>query len=310
MYLKDDKIRINIEGLIIESHLARDGITGAPLKAPQYLLDPSAIKGWYDGVDVRRKTAERGTSWGDFVQPSSLSSRLISLTGTAVATTISEIHAMRDYFVAVLVEQSNDGYRYFELTDYSGTKHTSVSLASKPNWVPITDTAASWSMELYAPDPRIYGETKNLILQGAPITGGLQFDQHVNNSVSPAKTEYILSYPMEYGVVTQLQDQFITNTGNTDAWPSYVVYGDYSDFEIRYDGVGKVIRYVGPVSLNAPIVIDSRTGLATQNGTDRSVFLKRRDWYSIPAYTTVHPKFVPGQSTTGWCQIKYEDTFI
>jgi hypothetical protein len=283
VYLKNDKLIITLGELTITSYNT---------DLPCFTVDPTAIVGWTDGADVRRNVTNRPTSYGDFPQPALNGSRLITVTGTAVADSVVRLKQMRDTFIGIL---SDGVYKQLTVTDTYGPRWAMVDSGSRPNWVQQNDTSAVWKMDLYAPDPRIYGMSKTLTLPGAPVVGGLSYD---------------ITYPMDYGMASVNQYQYLNNAGNSASWPVFKITGDYfAGFTIT-DNLGNVITYSGSVSRSAPVTIDPSTGSATQNGSDRSTFITSRQWFSIPPNSTILPSFSPAQSVYGWCDIIYSDTWI
>lgn len=285
MYLKNDKLIVTIAGdVVMRSYRVGTG--------SQFLLDETALVGWNDGVDIKRNFTPRQMRSGDFQEIGHHAARYISLTGVAVATSIPELKRMRDDFTSAVPPKS---YQPISVQDSVGTRTSTVTLGGKTSWVQKTDTTAIYKLDLYAPDPYLYGAINKITLPGGNVSGGLS---------TP------LDYPMDFGRPTTLQAQFIQNNGNQEAWPTIVVTGDYfSGFSVT-DNQGNYITYTGPVSMTSPVTIDTAAGYATQNGSDRSTFLSRRDWFSIPSDTSLQPTFIPVDQVNGWCDIIYQDTWI
>lgn len=295
MYLKTDKIVVTVGGITINSHAVLNG---------KFYFDPSVMTGWKDTVDIRRTTVPRPISDGDFKENSRKGSRSISISGYTVANSVSELHALRDQLAGVLADGS---FGTMTVQDGAGTRTATVSINSRTSWIQQTDTYAVWKLELYAPDPRIYGAEKTITLTDTASVGGMIY---TSNPVTPFTEPYYLNYPLDFSTDVKMQSQFLTNAGNVDAWPTFKVTGDFfSGFSI-IDNLGHTITYSGAVSSLSPVSIDSRTGSATQDGNDRSTFLSKRQWFPIPPNKAVQPSFKPVQSVNGWCDILYRDTWI
>lgn len=259
---------------------------------PQFQLDPDALQGFYDGVNVKRSETPRPNQWGDFKEPGMMSAREISISGVATANTPQQLHAMRDEFTGLL---SHGGYSEITVQNSSGTRYLEVGLRGSPSWVQKIDTAALWKLDLYAPNPRMYGPKHTIQITDSTVSGGLGFP---------------LSYPMNFGGPVKSQAQAIFNNGNTESWPVFVVTGDYfSGFSVS-DGNSSFITFTGTVTTSSPVTIDTAAGTAMQNGVDRSILLSRRDWFSIPPNSAIQPAFNPIQDAFGWCDIIYRDTWI
>lgn len=287
MYLKDDFIVAKLGTVTMRSSKVSGMVN-------QFILDPEAVTGWTDGTNTRRSSVARPTSHGDFVETATASARLISFTGTAVASTAANLQVMRDQFIGVL---SSGQYRDLSVETSSGIRYASVGIEGTPAWVQQTDTFASFRIELYAPDPRIYGASRTITVGAIDDIGGLI---------------YPLSYPLVYlplGYDTP-PAATVKNHGNSEMWPIFKVTGDYPSGFTLFDNKGNQIIYSGDVSMSAPVIIDNAKGTATQSGADKSTLLTRRDWFSIKPGETIKPDYKPAQSGRGWCDIIVRDTWI
>lgn len=283
MYLKDEKIVVQVDGVVFRSY---------QLQNPQYVLDPTAIVGWYDGVNVRRDATVRPNAWGDFSEKGRMGARSISLSGSAVANTAGQLVDMRDDFMAIL----NDGsYRDISVEDGRGVRYATVGLEGSSTWLKQHDTFAAWRIEFYAPDPRLYSERKYVKVGQRLGIGGL---------------DYPLDYPLNYNESVSGDPSLVTNTGNTDSWPEFKVSGTFNSGFTITDGLNKKVTYRGVVTPQSPVTINMGTGTALQNGVDKTVRLTDRDWISIPARQTLRPSFSAIGVGEGWCDIIYRDTWI
>lgn len=263
-----------------------------PYMAPQFVFDPDALQGFFDGVNVKRNETTRPNQWGDFRETALLGARHLTLTGTAVATTPAQLLSMRDEFTSIL---THGGYTEITVENSTEKRYITVGLEGSPSWVQKIDTAALWKLELYAPDPRMYGSQQSIQITDSTVSGGM---------------DYPMNYPVNYGGGIKVQAVSMENRGNTNSWPVFKVTGDFfAGFNIT-DGAGKIITYDGVVTMTAPVTIDTGAGTATQNGVDKSSSLSRRDWFSIPAKKSIQPMFLPKQDAVGWCDIMFRDTWI
>lgn len=284
MYLKSEKIIVNVDGV---------RFTSFQTALPQFVLDPIAITGWYDGVDIRRDITSRPTSWGDFAEGGRMAARLVAFNGTAIAKTSRQLGDMRDQFMSIY---NDGGFREMSLEDSSGTRYLNAGLEGQPIWLRQSDTVASWRIALYAPDPRILGAERRETLGDGGASGGLK---------------YPLTYPLDYNTETDtVEAKVISNAGNTASWPKFTVTGNYSAGFTISNGAGRQVEYTGMVTTQAPVVIDMAKGTATQGGIDKTILVRKRQWFSIPAKGSIRPEFKATQSGTGWCGIIYRDTWI
>lgn len=286
MYLKNDKIVVTIKNTVFRS--SRVGPVG------QYILDPTAMLGWTDGTAARRDATVRPVSSGDFTEPYTFSSRLITLSGAAVAKDSVDLHAMRDKLVGLLQEGE---YVEMSVETIAGTRYATVGLEGTVSWTRQLDNVAVWKLDLYAPDPYIYGVERTINLGATTSAGG--------------GLDYPLNYALNYNRLNIAeQDNSITNNGNAKAWPKFRISGDYYSGFIITNGRDKKIIYNSMVTSASPVTLDSGKGTATQNGVDRTVYLSERDWFSIAPGEVIRPEFLPIQAASGYCDIIVRDTFI
>lgn len=286
MILKDDMRIMNIAG---RQFFHNKGAL------PRMIFDPDAIIGWFDGVDIRRDTTERPNSNGDFYEKGRLSSRLITITGAAVARTTTELHLLRDEFTGLL---SDGEYHWVALSTATDTRYVLAGLGGPSSWVQQLDTAATWKMDLYVPDSRMYGPELSAQLQSA----GDAFDGLV----------YPLTYPMIYTEAEPIQNPALLNQGNIESWPIFRITGDYpSGFKIRNYPTGEEIVYAGATFMNAPITIDTASGSVTVGGVDRTYMLTKRQWFAVPpTLAPITPRFIPYQEGTGWCDVTWRSAWV
>lgn len=493
MILTNDYLNVTIKNITFRS-------SKVPGFSQQWVLDATALAGWNDGVTTRRASTQRALGDGDFADPATMSSRVVTITGVAVADTPTDLHAMRDQFIGLLADGQ---YTQITVENRAGVRTATVGQEATPQWTQLTDTFASFKLDMFQPDPRVYGVERLISIYGAevtnegalitsltsgatassatavphmlapigalgpnekdlvypiwqetmfPYTGEGQpiapseyvgdysvctydpateatFDPSkyatapvtnpdtnqtyyllmvrppqsiapvtVVSSVAPTATalrpnlvipdgsvggynesdlvypkwqeaypgwdtqevgDYALSasdptldptfdtqnyacvpvqitvgdnagdemyltmvtpgtdstknyvnYPLDFNTPINLQWQSLSNAGNVDAWPVFTVVGDfYGGFSIT-DNNGHTITYTGDCSTFVPVVIDSSTGRATQGGQDRTNLLTSRQWFPVPAGTSVMPTFKPVKGSTGWCDIIYKDTWI
>jgi hypothetical protein len=287
MYLKNDKIIVTIKGLNFRSYRTTTQVG-------QYILDPTALTGWDDGTNARRDATVRPVSSGDFTEPYTFSARLITLSGAAVATSRGELQRMRDAFVGLFSENE---YAEIRVETSASVRYAVVGLENTPSWVQQLDNVAYFRLELYAPDPHMYGAERIITLGATSEAGG--------------GLTYPLAYPLDYHAVNTLTfSPGMTNNGNATAWPRFKVTGDYYSGFVLTDGKDRKVTYNGIVTRNSPVEIDMAKGTATQGGVDKSTLLSTRQWISILAGETIKPEFLPIQTASGWCDIIIRDTFI
>jgi len=285
MFLKNDKIVATINDVAMRSYRL-SGISG------QLILDPVAIVGWTDGTSVRRDATPRPTSHGDFSERATMSARVISLSGTAIAGSPSELQSLRDSLLGTL---GNGNYGTLSVETTAGIRYATVGLEGTPSWTILTDNVAAYKIDLYAPDPYLYGPERITPAGANSVQGGLAFP---------------LAYPLNYNIIGGDAAQVIANAGNAPAYPKFRVTGDYLSGFTLTDNLGNFVKYDGMVTFSAPVIIDMAGGYAHQNGVDKTTLVSRRDWFAIPPKSSIQPLFTPIQNGSGWCDIIYRDTWI
>jgi len=287
MFLKNDKIVARVGNTVFRSW-KQAGV------AEQFVLDPTAVLGWTDGTAARRPASQRPVSAGDFYEKHTMGARVISFTGTAVASSRAGLQKLRDELVGLLADGE---YQTLSVETSADKRYSIVGLEGTTSFTQMTDTAAIWKIDMFAPDPYIYGEMKTESIGSSNfVAGGLT---------------YILTYPLNYNVdQNRVVSSTITNNGNVDAWPLFRVTGNYTGGFSITDGYDGVITYQGPVTMQSPVTIDMGAGSAIQNGVDKSVLLTSRKWWSVSPGEVVRPRFIPIQSGVGWCDIIIRDTWI
>lgn len=261
-------------------------------QSPQWVLDPDAIVGWYQGSGVDVNATPRPNQWGDFSEKPRVTSRMITVTGTAISRTPEELHDMRDQITSVF---SGDRYGTLEVTNKSGTRYATVAVEGQIEWLQAIDTAASYKINFFAPDPRVYGSPQEVQIGDGSISGGVS---------------YSIGYPIDFNLPPKATLQLLTNDGSVDSWPIFTVTGDFASGFTITDNNGHKVVYDGIVTMEAPVEIDMGRGTALQNGIDMSINVSVRQWFAIPAKKTIQPGFYPKQDGVGWCDILYRDTWI
>jgi hypothetical protein len=201
---------------------------------------------------------------------------------------------MRDALMGLFLEGE---YAEMAVETSTATRYAIVGLEGAVSWTQQLDNVAVFKVDLYAPDPFIYGAERITNLGANTSAGG--------------GLDYPLSYALNYNVENEnLQDSTITNRGNAPAWPKFVVTGNFYSGFVLTDGGDKKVTYNGMVTMSSPVIIDMAKGLALQNGVDKSVYVSDRNWFSVSPGETMRPTFKPIQAASGWCDIMIRDTFI
>jgi hypothetical protein len=145
-----------------------------------------------------------------------------------------------------------------------------------------------WAVEWVCPDPLRYGVPTGFPTAFPTAGGGLRFPLFTNGTVGVGHLDFGL--PGTSGRVT------VSNPGTAAAWPQFTVVGPVPDegFDVVCVETGERLTYATGVSAGSTVVMDSATGRVLLNGdADRSGFLTRADWFSVPPGGTCTVAFLP-----------------
>lgn len=272
-------------------------LTGS--RAKRLVFDPDAVVGLEDVPAMRREASPRPYSHGVFPERGFSESRLITLSGHAFAQNAEELHELRDHLAGLL----NSGtYKNYSFSFSGGTRFGSGSLSGGLSWTQRLDTYAIWKFDLVFPDPRLYGTWK--------------YAQMGSSDVQRTGLGYNLDYPLNFtDEVASPVDTLLQNNGNSAAWPIFTLNATTNGFRI-YNNAGRSVVFTGSTRRGNPVVVDFFTGNVTvgTTNTDRSYYLTKRQWWSIPANSTLMPKLdlqaSPDTESNLIMDIKYRDTYI
>ena len=254
----------------------------------------SGITGWYGGVGVH---TEQSALLGDGAAPdwvrrtgrnitvSGFYGGLSSSSSTSVARALSGLFggARNESLGELTIEHGG-----FETLTCQVQLDSDVKVVRSPH-----AGIVEWQLQLYAPDPRLYGvpRTSQVPVMGNGI--GLQYDLFLPG---------MLYFGEDVAVPLSL-----SHAGNSTAYPVYTVMGDYPyGFSILQDGLE--INYVRPAFSNAPVTIDT-SGTVLVNGMDRTGDVVAAVWAGIkPGQSMFAELTSPSGSGVGTVTIR--DTYL
>ncbi|MGI6878840.1 hypothetical protein [Microbacterium sp. gxy059] len=116
------------------------------------------IRGWFESVGVRRQDADRPLSHGAFASRAYRGGRLITVEGQINTRSPGEQESAMARMTGILADgQLGD----LAVTTTEGTSSALVQLNAAPEIRVVTyGRVANYSLELWAPDPRRYGERR------------------------------------------------------------------------------------------------------------------------------------------------------
>jgi hypothetical protein len=120
--------------------------------AATYTIEDDGLKGWFEGVEMRRETIPRPNGDGDFDAPGHLGPRLITLTGLIL--TDDDPAAFEVAMKALEDLLADGGMGTFTVEQATGTYTSEVRRHGSPEVViEMYGMQARYRLQLWAPDP-------------------------------------------------------------------------------------------------------------------------------------------------------------
>lgn len=163
-----------------------------------------------------------------------------------------------------------------DLVGYDEDGPRTVHAKRSPGWkvAPFGPLGLQYQAVVKCPDPFKYGPTQTATT-GLPTegSGGLAFPLFGTTG----KLEF--GTPGNPGQVT------LANPGTADAWPTFTITGPALGGIVLSDvATGREIVYTGDIpSSGVLLIVDSSSGRATLNGSDRTGQLTVKQWWPVPA---------------------------
>ncbi|HEY5834975.1 hypothetical protein [Streptomyces sp.] len=233
------------------------------------------LQGW-DSAEVRSTVTQREAAHGAWIGPSYLGERVITLGGTIVAPAGAQLDAAVEQLLAAA---PLDGYATLVVHE-AIPKQVSVRQSGKPIVKYETDTVATWSLLVTAPDPRRYGTDLQAGTTSLPsTTGGL---------VLPATVPLTVSATTVSGAI------IATNEGTIGTHPLLTIAGPVSSptITVQYpDGTVAALAYADTLLTGDVLVLDTDAHTAILNGTASRRRYLSGPWPEIPPASTVRLEF-------------------
>lgn len=238
-------------------------------------IGADGLQGW-DSAEVRSTITQRQAAHGAWMGPVYLGERIITLAGTIVApTSVLLDQAVEQLLAAAPLETGTTTLTVWEATP----KQATVRQSGKPLVKYETDTIASWSLLLTAPDPRRYGTTLRTAATNLPsTTGGLSL---------PAAMPWTMSAVTATGFLSLL------NEGSITSLPTLAIAGPVHapTVSVRYpDGTVQTLAYSQDLLSGEVLTLDCAAHTAAIGGASRRRYLSG-PWPQIPASSTVQMLF-------------------
>lgn len=241
---------------------------------PRLILDDKGIEGLDSAPSVRREIADRAFSHGAFPEVGHYGPRYVTFSGYALTDTPGQLNGLRDARRAAL-DPTQPGQ--LGIGQSSRRQRSVTYYGGELTWDRQTDTRARWQVELYCPDPRLYGPEK---------TGELYSDDVDRSGLNMGAG---LTYPLIYNsTITAKESTVLDNEGNAEAYPVFTFKGATNGLSIS--ALGRTLTYSGMTAPDSELVINTFTGEVRYGLSDRSYLLTSRQWITIPPHSALTPE--------------------
>ncbi|MCA1218705.1 phage distal tail protein [Streptomyces sp. 8L] len=239
--------------------------------------------GW-DSPDVRTTLTAREADHGSWMGPVYLAERVITLAGKFRAPDPATV----DTAIAQL--KAAAGLHDTTLTVFESTpRQATVRRSGKPLMQRLTSRVVDWSVQVTAPDPRLYATTETTAALRLPsVSGGLTLP---------------IVFPFEIDATVVPGDAAVINEGSIDARPTIRIDGPVSQPLVVVtgpDGSTASLLYGGDIAAGDWLELDTDAHTAYYNNTASRRALVSGDWPVLP----------PGQSTVSFRAGAYSDTAV
>lgn len=252
------------------------------------------LVGWYGGVGVSGDMPQRALGHGLFPRTALRTGRDLTLSGSLFFRK-EQWRDEADRYVSGIL--GDGGFGTLSYTVDGLQLSATVRLDGE---VKHATTGSQWidlEVPLVAPDPFLYGDKYTEQVYPPGFGEGIRWAQ------GPTSAGVLRFHggPPTGGV--------LTNQGNADAWPRFVVRGSWPN-GVRIRAGRKQIHYPFAVWPQAPLTVDTRTGAITVGGADVTHQAVRREWFPVPARGAVNVAVDQFAPSSGWVDCLVNDTYI
>lgn len=232
-------------------------------------IGADGLQGW-DSPEVRTQISQREFDHGSWMGPVWLGERPITLAGTVVAPDAPSLDTAIEQLLAA------DALGDTTLVVYESTpKQAVVRRSGKPIVKRETDSVATFSLMVTAPDPRRYDPNLQQATTALPsVSGGLAL---------PAAPPWVLSASSVQGAIGAV------NAGTMASRPVFTIAGPVNQPQVATtypDGSVKALSYSLNLITGDRLVIDTDAHTVMLGGASRRRYISG-DWPEIPASTSV-----------------------
>ena len=133
-------------------------------------------------------------------------------------------------------------------------------------------------------------------------------DAVLANPVAQRATRLVGESVRSLTLVVSGGPETVTNQGNATAWPVVTVSGDFPG-GFRLTSGTRAVEFGFAVFPQSPVVVDM-AGSVWVGGAERSHWLRRRDWISVPPQGSASIALDPLAGGTGRAVVAVRDTWL
>jgi hypothetical protein len=247
--------------------LAGTQLTGTDVYGCLWTVE--TIDGWFDGADIRTDSTPKAGQDGNWLGTPLRSGLHPVLRGKVFApsTTALELAARRLSAILTSVTGTLSG-----ISD-AGEYTTTVQLADRPLFQPLSDIAAVWQLSLESTDPRLYGTA-------------LFYSTNLGTTGGGTGLPYPLAYPLDYGLAPGVVPGtlFLPNTGTISYPPRLRIDGPVTNPIVTLAETGDWVKYTGTIPDGSHLDLDAATRRVLLNGSVSHDYLVTYSgsWLAVP----------------------------
>jgi hypothetical protein len=229
------------------------------------------VGGWSSTPGLRNASVDRPLDHGQFDSASYWDARVITIEGTAVATSPTSCSVARDILTSLCAWDTASLFTLRVTEEDRPARRAMVRLAGDTKTDPIGAHAFDFSLQLKAPDPRRYDDVPTTLTLWAPtgVSGGL---------VLPATAPLVIT-------PTGLSHSSVvaTNLGTTPTRPVVTFAGPLVDPQIAHVPSGRSLSTLITLTAGDVLVADFDARTLMLNGSSRSSALTASAaWWELP----------------------------
>ena len=253
----------------------------------------ATIDGW-ESPDVRTTLTEREADHGAWAGPVYLQERVITLAGKAVCPDYASTYGAIEQIKAAASLTDTLLTVYETVARQATVRRSGKVLAQR-----LTDRVVDWSIQVTAPDPRLYavGESSTVLSLPA-VSGGLTFP---------------ISFPISFSATVSVSDTTITNDGSIETRPVITIAGPVSQPQIIVtgpDGTTAALLYSGDIAAGDTLVLDTDAKSVLYNGVANRRALLTGQWPTLAPGSSGVAFRAGAPSPTATCTITYRSAWM